>query len=198
MNILSLVWHKLKSFRMTVPSLILLALASFRTLTSGYSIQLVGICASVVPFICQFKNFPKGPEGTSPMKEALSSYIMNLILMAAYLAYMLLLTFVGSSFIPGYVHNPHFFEMLMLALCANVVFISVLIPVCHDLKPMQRMMPGILMCNAQLVFMMMGADYVEKVAPENLPLFAAGFIVLIMLLTVNFMAICYIERNKRK
>lgn len=196
MSIVSLVIHKLKSFRMTIPSLILLVLASYRALTSGHSIQLVGICASVVPFICQFRNFPKGPDGTSPMKEVLSSYIMNLILMIAYLAYMLLLTFVGSTFIPGYVHNPHFFQMLMLALCADVVFISVLIPICHDLKPMQRMMPGILMCNAQLVFMMLAADYVEKAGTEKLILFAAGFIGLIMLLTMNFMAICYIERKK--
>lgn len=195
MGITSLVWHKLKAFRMTVPSLILLVLASYRSLTSGYSIQLVGICASVVPFICQFQNFPKGPDGTSPMKEALSSYIMNLILMIVYLAYMLLLTWIGRSFLPGYVHNPHYFQTLMLALCANIVFISVLIPICHDLKPMQRMMPGILMCNAQLVFMMMGADYVQKVAPAKLAVYAAAFIGVIALLTVNFMAICYIPRK---
>lgn len=195
MSILSLIWHKLKTFRMTVPSLILLLLASYRTITSGYSIQLVGICASVVPFICQFKNFPKGPEGTTPMKEVLSSYIMNLILMVVYLAYMLLLTFIGSTFLPGYVVNPDFVPMLMLAVCADVVFISVLIPICHDLKPMQRMMPGILMCNAQLIFMMMGADYVKKAAPEKLVVYAAAFIGLILLLTVNFMAICYAQRK---
>lgn len=196
MSILSLVIHKLKTFRMTIPSLILLALASYRTLTSGYSIRLVGICASVVPFICQFKNFPKSPDGVPTSKDVLSTYIMNLILMAAYLAYMLLLTLAGSSFLPGYVHNPHFFEMLMLALCANVVFISALIPICHDLKPMQRMMSGILLCNAQLVFMMLAADYVEKVSPEKLSLFAAGFIGLIFLLTFSFMGICYGERRK--
>lgn len=196
MSIFSLVIHKLKSFRMTVPSLILLVLASYRTLTSGYSIQLVGICASVVPFICQFKNFPKSPEGTSPMKDALSSYIMNLILMAAYLAYMLLLTVVDNTFFPGYVHNPHFIQMLMLALCANVVFISALIPVCRDLAPMQRMMPGILLCNAQLGFMMLAADYVKKAAPEKLSLFALGFIGLIFLLTFSFMGVCYGEKKK--
>lgn len=86
MGILSLVIHKLKSFRMTVPSMILLVLASYRAVTSGYSIQLVGICASVVPFICQFKNYPKAPDGTEPLKDVLSSYIMNLILMVFYLA----------------------------------------------------------------------------------------------------------------
>lgn len=195
MSILSLIIHKLKSFRTTVPSMILLVLASYRAVTSGYSIQLVGICASVVPFICQFKNYPKAPDGTEPLKDVLSSYIMNLILMVLYLAYMLLLTFIGSNFLPGYVHNPHFFEMLILALCADVVFISTLIPICRDLQPMQRMMPGILLCNAQLIFMMLAADYVEKVSPEKLSAFAAGFIGLIFLLSFSFIGICYGKRK---
>ena len=54
---LSLVFDKLKKFRFTVPSLILLVLASYRTFTSGDAIQLVGVCAAIVPYICQFKNF---------------------------------------------------------------------------------------------------------------------------------------------
>ena len=56
---LSLVFDKLKKFRFTVPSLILLVLASYRTFTSGDSIQLVGVCAAIVPFFCLFKNFPE-------------------------------------------------------------------------------------------------------------------------------------------
>lgn len=197
MSIFSLVLYKLKSFRMSIPSLILLLLASYRTLTSGYSIQLVGICASVVPFICQFRNFPQRPEGVSELKDVIGNFLMNLILMIAYLAYVLLLTFIGSHFIPGYVPNPHFFQMLLLAVCANLVFISVVIPICHDLKPMQRMMPGILMCNAQLAFMMMAADYAEKVSPAKLSLFALGFSGLILALTLNFIVICYSERKRK-
>ena len=56
---LSLVIQKLKKFRPTIPSLILFVLASYRTVSSGDSIQLVGVCAAIVPFICQFKNFPE-------------------------------------------------------------------------------------------------------------------------------------------
>ena len=41
---LLLVINKLKKFRFTVPSLILLVLASYRTITSGDSILLVGVC----------------------------------------------------------------------------------------------------------------------------------------------------------
>jgi len=53
----TLVIQKLKKFRFTIPSLILLVLASVRTLGSGDSIRIVGVCAAVVPFICQFRNF---------------------------------------------------------------------------------------------------------------------------------------------
>ena len=197
MSILSMVFKKLKAFRMTVPSLILLVLASYRALISGYSIQLVGICASVVPFICQFKNFPKAEDGVDPLKDVLSNYLMNLILMVLYLAYMLALTFVGSALIPSYEVNPHFFQMLLLAVCANVVFISALIPICHDLKPMQRIMPGIVLCNAQLVFMLMAADYLKNVSPANIAYIACGFIALILLLTFGFLGICYGKRREK-
>lgn len=197
MNIVSLVGKKLRAFRMTVPSLLLLVLASFRTLTSGYSIQLVGICASVVPFICQFRNFPEPTEGVSAFQEALSSFLMNLVLMIAYLAYVLVLTFVGRTFLPSYEVNPHFLDMLLIAVCANVVFISALIPICQDLKPMQRMMPGIVLCNAQLVFMMLAADYVAKAAPSNLKLLACGFIGMILVLALGFMKLCYREEAQK-
>ena len=195
---ISLVWRKLKAFRMTVPSLILLVLASYRTLTSGDSIVLVGICASVVPFICQFRNFPKAEEGTSAFQNVLSNYILNLILMAVYLAYVVVLTVIGKAVVPGYVENPYFWDLLLIAVCADVVFISALIPVCHDLKPFQRLMPGIVLCNAQLIFMMMAKAYVQTVAPGSLNGIALGFIALVLALTVNFMCICYLERKPKK
>ena len=55
---LSLTIQKLKAFRPTVPSLILFLLASYRTVTSGDSIQLVGVFAAIVPFICSLKISP--------------------------------------------------------------------------------------------------------------------------------------------
>lgn len=196
--IFSLVLQKLKAFRMSVPSLILLALASYRTLTTGDSIVLVGICASVVPFICQFRHFPQAPETASPFQNVLSNYILNLILMVLYLAYILLLTFIGKQWIPTYVENPYFMDLLLLAVCANVVFISALIPICQDLTPFQRLLPGIILCNAQLVFMMMAKGYVQTAAPGSLNGIAAGFIALIVVLALNFMMICYRERKPKQ
>lgn len=196
MSITSLVIQKLKAFRMSIPSLILLLLASYRTLTSGDSIVLVGVCASIVPFMCQFRNFPKSADGTSIFKDVLSNYILNLILMAVYLAYVLILTFVGRTFLPIYVPNPYFADLLLIAVCANVVFISAVIPVCHDLKPFQRLIPGIVLTNGALVFMMMAREYVQTVDIGNLKMICCGFVVLVIALTLGFMKMCYTEKRK--
>ena len=157
---LSLVFDKLKKFRFTIPSLVLLVLASYRTFTSGDSIQLVGVCAAIVPFICQFKNFPTNKDALA-IKDVISSYIMNLILMTLYLGWIMLLTWAGQTFNPNYISNPHFTEMLFIAIAADVVFISSVIPVCRELTPFQRMIPGLILTNALLFFMMMASSFVS-------------------------------------
>ena len=193
---LSLVIEKLKKFRFTVPSLILLVLASYRTFTSGDSIQLVGVCAAIVPFICQFKNFPTR-EDVPAMKDVISSYILNLILMALYLGWVLLLTWAGQTFNPSYVPNPHFTEMLFIAIAADVVFISSVIPLCRELKPMQRMLPGLVLTNALLVFMMMASSFVKTTTLTNIPVICLGFCGLVMVLTFSMIFAGFAERKKK-
>ena len=191
---LSLVFDKLKKFRFTVPSLILLVLASYRTFTSGDSIQLVGVCAAIVPFICQFKNFPVN-KGVTAVKDVVSSYILNLILMAAYLGWIQLLTWAGQTFNPGYITNPHFLEMLFIAIAADVVFISAVIPICCDLKPMQRMIPGLVLTNALLFFMMMAVQFVKLTTRTNIPVISCGFSALVMVLTFSMIFAGFGERK---
>ena len=193
---LSLVIQKLKKFRFSVPSLILLVLASYRTLTSGDSIQLVGVCAAIVPFICQFQNFPKD-ESAPALKDVISSYLLNLILMMLYLGWILLLTWTGRAFIPGYTMNPHFKDMLFIAIAADVVFISAVIPVCRELTPFQRMIPGLILTNALLFFMMMASSFVKVTALTNIPLIATGFCALVLVLTFSMIFAGYAERKKK-
>ena len=193
---LSLVTQKLKKFRFTVPSLVLLVLASYRTFTSGDSIQLVGVCAAIVPFICQFKNFPVNKD-VPAMKDVISSYILNLILMVLYLGWVLLLTWAGETFNPGYIANPYFTEMLFIAIAADVVFISSVIPVCRDLKPMQRMIPGLVLTNALLFFMMMASSFVKTTTLTNIPVIALGFCALVMMLTFSMIFAGFAERKKK-
>lgn len=193
---LSLVMQKLKSFRFTLPSLILLALASYRTFTSGDSIQLVGVCAAIVPFICQFKNFPVNKD-VPAVKDVVSSYILNLILMVIYLGWILLLTWTGQRFNPGYISNPYFTHMLFIAIAADVVFISSVVPVCRELTPFQRMIPGLILTNALLFFMMMASSFVKTTALTNIPTVALGFCALVMVLTFSMIFAGYAERKKK-
>ena len=193
---LSLVIQKLKKFRFSVPSLILLVLASYRTLTSGDSIQLVGVCAAIVPFICQFQNFPKD-ESAPALKDVISSYLLNLILMMLYLGWILLLTWAGQNFIPSYIINPYFKDMLFIAIAADVVFISAVIPVCRELTPFQRMIPGLILTNALLFFMMMASSFVKTTAQTNIPLIATGFCALVLVLTFSMIFAGYAERKKK-
>lgn len=196
MNVFSLTFRKLKAFRMTIPSLVLFVLASYRCLTSGESIQLVGICAAVVPFICQFKNFSTDPDAPA-LTDVVSSYLMNWVLMLAYLGWVLLLTWIGKTFIPGYVVNPYFTDMALIALCGDAVFISAVIPICRELAPMQRMIPGLILTNALLIFMMMASGYVKAVQPTNIPVIAGGFIGLIVFLTFSMILAGYVQRKQK-
>ena len=193
---LLMVIEKLKNFRFTVPSLVLLVLASYRTFTSGDSIQLVGVCAAIVPFICQFKNFPTNKD-VPVIKDVISSYILNLILMVLYLGWVLLLTWAGQTFNPNYISNPHFTEMLFIAIAADVVFISAVIPVCRELKPMQRMIPGLVLTNALLFFMMMASSFVKATTLINIPVIVMSFCALVMVLTFSMIFAGYAKRKAK-
>ena len=193
---LSLVFQKLKTFRPTLPSLILFLLASYRTICSGDSIQLVGVCAAIVPFICQFKNFSMNKD-VSAVKDVISSYLLNLILMALYLGWVLLLTWAGNAFNPNYIPNPHFTDLLFIAIAADVVFISSVIPLCRMLTPFQRMIPGLVLTNALLFFMMMASAFVKVAAIANIPAIACGFSGLVMILTFSMIFAGYAERKAK-
>ena len=182
---LKLILQKLKKVRMSVPAMVLLVLASYRTLSSGDSIQLVGVCAAIVPFFCIFKNFPKADKEVSAIQDVISSYILTMILMIVYLAWILVLTWAGQRFNPGYIPNPYFTDMLFIAIAADIVFISAVIPVCRELQPMQRMIPGLILTNAMLFFMMMASSFVETTTLTNIPVIVCGFCALVVVLTFS-------------
>ena len=194
---LTLTLQKLRKVRMTIPSIVLLVLASYRTLTSGDSIQLVGVCAAIVPFFCIFKNFPEADREVTPIQDVISSYLLTLILMVVYLGWILLLTWLGQRFNPGYIPNPYFKDMLFIAIAADVVFISSVIPVCRNLQPMQRMIPGLILTNAMLFFMMMASGFVKTAELTNIPMIACGFCALVMVLTFSMIFAGYAQRKKK-
>jgi len=182
---ITLILQKLRKVRMSVPAMVLLVLASYRTLASGDSIQLVGVCAAIVPFFCIYKKFPEAEKEVSAIRDVISSYLLTLILMIVYLAWILLLTWVGQKFHPGYIPNPYFIDMLFIAIAADIVFISAVIPVCRELQPMQRMIPGLILTNAMLFFMMMASSFVETTTLTNIPVIICGFCALVVVLTFS-------------
>ena len=194
---LTLILQKLRKVRMSITAMVLLALASYRTLTSGDSIQLVGVCAAIVPFFCLFKNFPEADKKVSAIADVISSYLLTLILMLVYLGWILLLTWAGQKFNPNYIVNPYFTDMLFIAIAADFVFISAVIPVCRELRPMQRMIPGLILTNAMLFFMMMVSSFVKVTTLTNIPVIALGICGLVMLLTFSMIFAGYAEKKKK-
>ena len=194
---LTLILQKLRKVRLSIPAMVLLVLASYRTLSSGDSIQLVGVCAAIVPFFCLFKNFPEADKKVSAIADVISSYLLTLILMLVYLGWILLLTWVGQKFNPNYIVNPYFTDMLFIAIAADFVFISAVIPVCRELRPMQRMIPGLILTNAMLFFMMMVSSFVKVTTLTNIPVIALGFCGLVMLLTFSMIFAGYAEKKKK-
>lgn len=182
---LTLILQKLRKVRLSVPAMVLLVLASYRTLSSGDSIQLVGVCAAIVPFFCLFKNFPEADKKASAIADVISSYLLTMVLMIVYLAWILLLTWAGQQFNPGYIPNPYFTDMLFIAIAADIVFISAVIPVCRCMQPMQRMIPGLILTNAMLFFMMMASSFVETTTLTNIPVIVCGFCALVVVLTFS-------------
>ena len=72
-----------------------------------------------------------------------------------------------------------------------------MIPVCRKLQPMQRMIPGLILTNAMLFFMMMAASFVKTTALTNIPVIASGFCGLVMVLTFSIIFAGYAERKKK-
>ena len=108
-----------------------------------------------------------------------------MVLMIVYLAWILLLTWAGQQFNPGYIPNPYFTDMLFIAIAADIVFISAVIPVCRCMQPMQRMIPGLILTNAMLFFMMMASSFVETTTLTNTPVIVCGFCALVVVLTFS-------------
>jgi hypothetical protein len=117
--------------------------------------------------------------------------------MVLYLGWILLLTWAGQTFNPNYIPNSHFTDMLFIAIAADVVFISSVIPVCRELTPFQRMIPGLILTNALLFFMMMASSFVKTAALTNIPMIALGFCALVMVLTFSMIFAGFAERNKK-
>ena len=184
---------KLKGFRPTVVSIIMILLVTFRMFCSGKGIMIAGVCAGIVPFMCQFRNYPAKDEKSSELINILADFFLNILYMIVYLAYILMVTWLGLKLNPGYVQYSCFWETMLIAICANMVFISVIFTVGAFLNVKQRMMIGIIMINAQLGIMLLSETVVRGQPMINI--YCSGFVTLIIALTLSFIWISYSKKN---
>lgn len=139
-NMMKITVSKLKGFRLNAICVVMIIAAVTRTVMTGESIWLTGVCAVALPFICQARRWPQSPEGTSKIVDATSTFLMNVVLMVAYLAILFVVTYAAYTWAPFYVADERFFQKLMLVVCANVVFISALCLISQSLDTSQRML----------------------------------------------------------
>ena len=99
-NMMKITVSKLKGFRLNAICVVMIIAAVTRTVMTGESIWLTGVCAVALPFICQARRWPQSPEGTSRIVDATSTFLMNVVLMVAYLAILLVVTYAAYTWAP--------------------------------------------------------------------------------------------------
>ena len=190
MNPFSLVLRKFRAFRMPLFSIVFTAFASYRSFTTGHSIQMAAVCAAIMPFFCQFKNFSR-LDDVPPLHDVLASIVFNTILSMIYLGWMLGLGWLGKTFNPGYVVYPYFNEALLYGIAADVMFICTMVPICRELEPMQRLIPGLALTNGLLEYMKLADAYLTVATPAELTASVVKFSVLLLLTTLGLVFAAY-------
>lgn len=196
MNIFTLVLRKFKAFRMPLFSIVLTAFATYRSFTTGNSIQLGVICAAIMPFFCQFMKFPT-LEDVKPLQDVMASMVFNLILSAIYLGWVLGWGWLGRTFNPNYTPHPCMQEMILFGIAADVVFICATVPICHKLEPMQRLIPGIALTSGMLEYMKIVESYVAACNPTNVLPSVLKFSISALMTCFVLIFIAYRERKSK-
>ena len=101
-NFMGITISKIKSFRLNKLCAVMVVLATIRTVMAGESIWLTGVCAAVLPFMCQARRWPTSPEGTPKIVDSLTTYVANIFYMAVYLGVICLLAVAANAWVPIY------------------------------------------------------------------------------------------------
>lgn len=153
MQVIKLFLRRLKAFRPTPVALVLFVVATVRMALSGSAIGLAGVCAGIVPYICVCGGWEHVPEAES--SGVLADWLCGAAFAALYLAWMLLVTLTASVINPIYAPEPLLISKLALALAGDAVFVSVAYPLCTLLPQSVRLLPGIVLVNVQIAFMLL-------------------------------------------
>ena len=176
-------FSKIKGFRLNVVCGLMVVFAIVRTLMAGESIWLTGVCAAILPFMCQMRNWPKA-EGVPALVDSLTTYLANFFYMAVYLTVICLLTLAAQAWIPIYEADPYFTQKLAMVVCGDVVFISTLCLVGRSLSFAQLMLAGVVLSNGELGFSFLASMAIGAGLLEGCYLPAAGFCAVVIIMTL--------------
>ena len=188
-NFMGITISKIKSFRLNKLCAVMVVLATIRTVMAGESIWLTGVCAAVLPFMCQARRWPAAPKGTPKIVDSLTTYVANLFYMAVYLGVICLLAVAANAWVPIYEPDAYFLQKFALVVSGGLVFVSTLCFICSSLDMGGRMLAGVIMSNGLLGFSFVAAMAVDAGLLDGCIPFTLGFdaIVVIMTLTMAFM-----------
>ena len=144
---------RLRSFRPTPAAVVLFSLATVRMASSGAAIGLAGVCAGVVPYLCVSGRWER--RGEAEAAGMLADWLCGATLAAAYLGWMLCVTYAASALNPAYTPEPLLTAKLALAVAGDATFVSVAYPLCALLPRGVRLLPGIVLVNAQIALMLL-------------------------------------------
>lgn len=153
MRVIRLLRQRLKAFRPTPIAIVLFVVATVRMAASGSGIGLAGVCAGIVPYICACGGWEHAPEA-EPF-STLADWLCGAALTALYLTWMLLVTLASSAINPIYAPEPLLLPKLALVLAGDAAFVSVTYPLCALLPHGVRLLPGIVLVNAQIALMLL-------------------------------------------
>lgn len=180
---LKITGSKIKGFRLNKVCGLMVVLATVRTLMAGESIWLTGVCAAILPFMCQMRDWPRA-EGASALADSLSTYLANFFYMAVYLAVVGLLTVAGQAWVPTYEADPYFMQKLMMVVCGDVVFISALCLIGRSLSFPQLLLAGVIMSNGELGFSFMASMAANAGLLDGCFLPCSGFCAVVVIMTL--------------
>lgn len=188
-NFMGITASKIKGFRLNKLCAVMVVLATVRTLMAGESIWLTGVCAAILPFMCQARRWPAAPESTPKIVDLLTTYVANIFYATVYFTVIGLLTLAAYLWVPIYEPDPLFVQKLVLVISGDIVFTSTLCFICASLSMGERMLAGVIMSNGLLGYSFVMSMAVNAGLLDGCFPFAIGFdaVVIIMTLTMAFM-----------
>ena len=198
MNMVQLVGKQFQTLRLNPMLCIMTILITVRTFLSGNAIMLTGLCVAFLPFFSQTQNLTCLEEDVDADKEIFSRYLMSYLIMTLGMFYLKIVTMLGATFYASYAENPLLRETFLLTYICNLVFISVVVPLVYTLSTMQRFMIGIVLCLAEIGFMVFAKNALTIMGSSFVLTEQWGLYLLMAMIPLNALLFVKMDTKKSK